>query len=105
MLFARLKADLQTAAEAFVALDYKSINDNLVHAQQVLFALRDPLDTSTDLGRSLQSVYSFCLDRLVTTNIQKDASLLPAVADIIARLADANAQAVVALEQDQRAIA
>jgi flagellar biosynthetic protein FliS len=105
MLFARLKVDLHAASEAFVELDHKRINDSLVHAQQILFALRDPLDTSTDLGRNLQSIYSFCIERLVATNIQKDASLLPAVDDIIFRLADANAQAVVALEQDRRAIA
>lgn len=105
MLFSRLQIDLQSAAEAFVELDYKRINDSLVHAQQILFALRDPLDTNLELGRNLRSLYTFCVDRLVKANIEKDSSLLAAVADVIYRIADANEQAVIALEQGQHAVA
>jgi flagellar protein FliS len=105
MLFARLKIDLQSAAEAFVELDHKRINDSLVHAQQILFALRDPLDTAYELGRNLRSLYTFCVDRLVAANIHKDSSLLPAVSDIVCGLAEANEQAVVAMEQGQHALA
>lgn len=96
MLFDRLIADLRGAEEAFASSDLKEISDNLVHAQQVLFALRDPLDRSGELGRALHTVYSFCLDQLLRANLAKDRSLLPPVLEMIGRLAAANRHAAFA---------
>ena len=93
MLFEHLGRDLSTAAVAFDAADWKAVNDSLVHAQHILFALRDPLDRESELGRSLAAVYDFCLDRLLACNLQKDPSLLPAVQELVGQVATANAMA------------
>lgn len=93
MLFDHLRRDLAAADAAFTAQDWKVVSDHLIHAQHILFALRDPLDRASMLGGSLASLYDFCLTRLLACNLQKDPSLLPAVRDIVDRLADANATA------------
>lgn len=97
MLLDQLRRDLHCADVAFAGGDLKEISDNLVHAQHVIFALRDPLDLGTELGRALSGVYGFCLQRLVEANLRKDASLLPDVQGIVERLADANRTAAAAL--------
>ena len=94
MLFDYLRKDLAEAAGAFEARDWKAVNDQLVHAQEILFALRDPLDRSTELGANLASVYDFCLSQLLTCNLQKDPSFLPGVAELVNKIADANAAAM-----------
>jgi flagellar protein FliS len=90
MLFDQLQSDLSGVPEAFERRDWKAVNDRLVHAQEILFALRDPLDRSTPLGASLASIYDFCLARLLECNLRKDLSLLPAVEDLVAKIAEAN---------------
>jgi flagellar secretion chaperone FliS len=90
MLFDQLRRDLYAAELGFGAGDFKEISDNLVHAQEILIALRDPLDLATELGRSLSGVYGFCIDRLVLANLKKDITLLPVVQGIVDRLAEAN---------------
>lgn len=103
MLFDYFRKDLAEAAEAFETRDWKAVNDRLVHAQQILFALRDPLDRSTELGANLASVYDFCLVQLLTSNLQKDPSLLPAVGELVAKIADANAAAVAGMTPQEAA--
>ena len=90
MLFDQLRRDLLRAEAAFVGTDLKEISDHLVHAQEVIQALRDPLDPETDLGRSLRGVYGFCLEHLVQANLRKDPAMLPAVREIVERIAEAN---------------
>lgn len=93
MLFDHLRRDLSTASGAFETGDLKAVSDALVHAQHILFALRDPLDRENELGKSLGAVYDFCLGRLLACNLQKDPSLLPAVQDLVSQVATANAMA------------
>ncbi|MCU1493774.1 MAG: fliS [Acidimicrobiaceae bacterium] len=97
MLLDQLRRDLHCAQLAFEVGDFKEISDNLVHAQHIIFGLRDPLDLSTELGRALSGVYGFCAQRLLDANLRKDASLLPSVQDIVDRLTDANRKALAAL--------
>jgi len=97
MLFDYLLRDLHAADAAFGTNNLKDISDALVHAQEILFALRDPLDTSTDLGRSLTAVYSFCLQRLLDANIRKDRSLITEVRVMIEKIASANRTAAMEL--------
>lgn len=97
MLFDHLRRDLTRASEAFAAGDWKLVSDGLVHAQHILFALRDPLDRSSELGRTLAAVYDFCLDRLLACNLQKDPTLLPAVRELVEQVAAANARAALAM--------
>jgi flagellar protein FliS len=90
MLFAQLLADLDEAAEAFADRDIETINNSLQHAQQILFALRDPLDRETPLGLALSSTYTFCLNSLVQANLQKNPRELPRVQEMLGAIAAAN---------------
>ncbi len=94
MLFDQVQRDLASAESGFASGDLKEISDSLVHAQQVIMALRDPLDPGTELGRALRGVYGFCLERLVEANLRKDPSLVPDVQVLIGRIAAANRAAV-----------
>ena len=94
MLFDHLRRDLSSASGAFEIGDLKAVSDALVHAQHILFALRDPLDRESELGKSLGAVYDFCLERLLACNLRKDPSFLPAVQDLVSQVATANALAV-----------
>jgi flagellar protein FliS len=93
MLFGRLQRDLREAEEAFGGTDLKVINDALVHAQQILFALRDPLDLDTPLGASLAAVYNFAINELIQANLKKDRHRLPPVLRVIDQIAAANLEA------------
>lgn len=104
MLFDQLGRDLYAAREAFANRDLKVINDNLVHAQEILFALRDPLDAQSELGAALQSVYSFCIDRLVEANLRKDARPIAEVIGLIEQIAAANRKAAAAPQELSRAV-
>ncbi len=97
MLFDQLRRDLHRAERGYLGGDLKEISDHLVHAQEVICALRDPLDLDTDLGRALSGVYGFCLASLVDSNLRKDPSPLLDVQAIIDRLADANRTAFASL--------
>lgn len=101
MLFDQFRRDLAEAAEAFGVRDWKAVNDRLVHGQEVLFALRDPLDRSTELGANLAAVYDFCLSRLLTCNLEKDPSLLPEVVALVGKIADANAAVMTSTSADE----
>ena len=105
MLFDYLKMDLRSAQGAFETKDFKQINDSLVHAQQILWALRDPLDENLALGAALRRLYTYCMESLVTINMKKDPQLLPAVTSIIEQIADANAQAYERLSKVEHALA
>ncbi len=94
MLFDQVQRDLASAELAFSAGDYKEISDSLVHAQEVIMALRDPLDASSELGKALRGVYGFCLERLVESNLRKDPSLVPDVQLLIGRIGAANRAAM-----------
>lgn len=98
MLFDGLLGDLDVAGEAFARRDWKVVNDSLVHAQEILFALRDPLDRSTPLGANLSSVYDFCIGELIAANIHKNDAQLPAVRDLVDQIATANRAAAAATE-------
>lgn len=93
MLFDYLKRDLAQAEAAFAERDWKAVNDGLVHAEHIIFALRDPLDRTSTLGSSLGSVYDFCLDELIACNLSKDEARLAPVRELIEELAEANATA------------
>ncbi len=97
MLFDAVRRDLLGAHEGFVAGDLKVVNDRLVHAQQVLMALSDPLDTSTDIGRSLRSIYTFCLCQLVEANLRKERRLIDPCLSLLDEIAQANRRAAAEL--------
>lgn len=99
MLFEHLLGDLRAAEEAFDSGAIEPIHRHLVHAQEIVLALHDGI--ATDLwegGATLRQVYRFVHQRLVWCNVKKDRSLLPACADIVIRLYEANRQALRAQE-------
>jgi len=102
MLFERLLRDLSNADAAFAAGDYYAINKSLVHAQEIVLALRDPLDRETDLGRALSSVYNFCFDRLVDANLRKDPEWIARCRQMIEQIATANRVALEATMAAER---
>lgn len=102
LLFDYLRRDLTKAEEAFGARDWKAVSDSLVHAQHILFALRDPLDHSSELGRTLSGVYGFCLAELLKCNLEKDPTLLSPVRAIVEQLASANAKAAASLGAERQ---
>ncbi|HEY3942711.1 MAG TPA: flagellar export chaperone FliS [Acidimicrobiales bacterium] len=105
MLFDVALRDLHGATEALAGRDLKEVNDRLVHAQQVVLALRDPLDVTTPVGRSLWAVYSFCLRQLVEANLTKDPALIEPCTDMIERIARTNRQVAAELAGEPRAAA
>ena len=94
MLFDRLFRDLADAEAAFTGRDLFAVNQALVHAQQIVLALRDPLDRQTDLGQALSSVYNFCFDRLVDANLRKDPTWLGRCREMLGQIAEANRTAL-----------
>ncbi|MDA8295481.1 MAG: flagellar protein FliS [Actinomycetota bacterium] len=93
LLFDYLRRDLVAAGEGFDAGDLKEVSDHLVHAQHILFALRDPLDRTTPLGESLAGVYDFCLRELIECNLHKQRNRIAPVKELIEQIAAANRQA------------
>ena len=94
MLFDGLLSDLGAACEAFPERDWKRVNDSLVHAQQILFALRDPLDRTTSLGENLYGVYTFCIGELIAANLHKDPGHVDPVRLLVEQIASANRTAL-----------
>lgn len=96
LLFDYLRRDLVAGAEGFEVGDLKKVSDHLVHAQHIVFALRDPLDRDSILGKSLAGVYDFCLQELIECNLHKQRERIAPVQELIERIAAANRQAVAA---------
>jgi flagellar protein FliS len=90
LLFDSIANDFALARVAFGENNLEQVNNRLIHAQEILFALRDPLDQSSELGRSLASLYSFCLDRLIMANLRKEISYLDEVQPLVEQVASAN---------------
>ncbi|MGH9088183.1 MAG: flagellar export chaperone FliS [Acidimicrobiales bacterium] len=98
MLQGQLLSDLRAVDEAFGTMAIEPIHHNLVHAQEIVLALRDSLNGSEWAGASsLQAVYGFVHQRLVTCNVDKDRSLLPYCVQLLEQIFEANAKAAAAL--------
>lgn len=90
MLFDRLVLDLARADAAFEAGEMKDVNDNLIHAQEILLALRGTLRTDKwDAASGLAALYTFLHGQLVTSNIEKDREKAAVAAGMVGQLAAA----------------
>lgn len=94
LLFDYLRRDLVAATEGFEEGDLKKVSDALVHSQQIVFALRDPLDRDSVLGKNLGGVYDFCLQELIECNLHKQPERIAPVRELIDQIAAANRQAL-----------
>lgn len=88
------KAELELRGE--VGQDLELAHKELTRAQDILSELQVSLDFDTGgrIATSLSSVYLFCIEQLVTANVDKDPAPLPAVDRMLERLRSAFATAV-----------
>lgn len=91
MLFDSLELDLAKADKAFAeGRDLKAISDPLIHAQNILFALRETIDTGAwEAAGRLQALYDHLHNELVKANLDKERSRAAEVATHVSRLAAA----------------
>ena len=92
LIFERLTLDLE---RAITALDTnQSPHEHLVHAQELLTALLDALDTNAwEHAPQLASIYLTVHRDLITANIDKNPQLIHSALTIITGLKDAWTQA------------
>lgn len=105
MLFDALELDLRRADAAFGTDDLKAINDNLVHAQEIILTLRDTIKPELWEGAPrLMALYDFFLAELLGANLDKDRHRAAEVAVLIGRIGDAwrKAAEIVGTGQEER---
>ena len=94
MLYDRLVRDLVTAEAALAAADLEGANNNLIHAQEIVWELAAGLDpTKWSGGPALAALYQFMLAELLEANVKKDADKVVSVRGLVEPLADAWRQA------------
>jgi flagellar protein FliS len=94
MLYDRLVRDLVTAEAALAAADLEAANNNLIHAQEIVWELAAGLDpTRWSGGPALAALYQFMLAQLLQANVGKDADKVVSVRNLVEPLADAWRQA------------
>jgi flagellar protein FliS len=88
MIFDRLELDLRRASDGFESGDLELINDNLVHAQEILFILRATLRGDLWEGAErLGALYDFLHGELLNANVTKDRARMATATEMIAELA------------------
>ncbi len=88
LLFERLALDIERALHALET--EQSANDHLVHAQEILIALLDALDTNAwEHAPQLANIYITVHHDLVTANVEKNQTLLHQSLTTITTLKDA----------------
>jgi flagellar protein FliS len=90
MLYDRLVRDLDEAELAISTANLQGAHSSLRHAQDIIQELSTSLDVSRwDGGASLQSLYTWLLERLVAANVTKNAAVVAECREIIEPLRDA----------------
>ena len=88
LLFERLALDIDRALHALET--EQPANDHLVHAQEILIALLDALDTNAwEHAPKLANIYITVHHDLVTANVEKNQTLLHQSLTTITTLKDA----------------
>lgn len=89
MLFDRLVRDLLAAEQALRDEDLGRASSELVHAQDILFELRNTLDvTAWEGGPALAQLYSYLRAELVAANLRKDRDQVVQVRELVEPLRD-----------------
>lgn len=106
MLYDRLVRDLVGAEEA-IRLGARDLsNDQLVHAQEIVFELLSALDgTSWDGATALAALYTWVLGELVGANVDQDALRVAQCRALLEPLADAWHVAAAEVAADRLGIA
>jgi len=90
MIYDRLCVDLQRAMEAFEKKNYYDVNQSLVHAQEIILALSQTLDTQKwKAAKQLRELYGYWHQELVRINIEKDPRNIGPIIGMVEKVADA----------------
>ncbi|HUO49733.1 MAG TPA: flagellar export chaperone FliS [Acidimicrobiales bacterium] len=105
MLYDRLELDLRRAEVGFEQGDLKAISDNLIHAQEILLALRTTLREGVwDGAARLAALYDFLHGELLQANLAKDRTKLTGATELIAQLSQAWREAAAGSAGAERAM-
>lgn len=89
MLYDRLLKDLTMAEEGLGANDIAASHRALMHAQDIVHELSTSLDTSVwKEGESLVRIYDWVLEELIAANLEKDATHVQNVREVMEPLRD-----------------
>jgi flagellar protein FliS len=90
MLYDRLVRDLAQAEAALLANNFAVANDQLGHAQDIVWELLAGLDvTKWSGGPGLAALYQFLVSELVAANVGKDAARVASCRELVEPLRDA----------------
>jgi len=90
MLYDRMVRDLHEAAAALERADHYGAHTALVHAQEIVEALRAALDPTVWPGaRGLGQLYDFVHERMVAANLTKDPKAVADALTVVEPLRDA----------------
>ena len=102
MLYDRLVRDLVVAEAALAAGDAPSANEQLKHAQDIVWELLAGLDTTAwSGGPGLASLYQFLISELLAANVAKDGARVATCRGLVEPLRDAWHQAAEQLASAQ----
>ena len=94
MLYDRLVRDLVAAEAAIAGADLEGANNNMIHAQEIIWELAAGLEPARwSGGPALAALYQFMLAELLDANVRKDAAKVISVRGLVEPLADAWRQA------------
>lgn len=90
MIYDRLISDLTKSEAALAKSDFQTSNDFLLHAQEIIVALKATLQVDIwPAGEQLDALYEFLLSELVQANIYKDLGKVTSCKEIIEPLSRA----------------
>lgn len=90
MLYDRLLKDLNDAEAGLGAKDIQATHNALTHAQDIIREFHATLDTSIWAeGENLKRIYEWCLDELMTANVEKNVQRVIDVRDVLTPLSEA----------------
>ncbi|SMB93919.1 flagellar protein FliS [Thermanaeromonas toyohensis ToBE] len=67
---------LTRAMEAISARDFTEANRLIIRVEEIITELKNSLDTSYEIGKSLEKFYDLLLARLFAANVAKDREVL-----------------------------
>lgn len=76
---------------AILAIENKDImkaNTNIIKAEKVIGYLQSTLDPKYEVSKNFNDIYNYCYNRLVLSNIRKDAQIIEEVLEHIRGLRD-----------------
>ena len=89
IVFQRLDLFIKQAEEAYDKGDMKEFNNQLLHAQTAVTVLKESLDFSYDLSKSLYALYDYIEGLLIEANLKKSLTPLAEAKNLATQLHEA----------------